>query len=1261
MSLGFVAASLLLVEAALSLATARRSGERLAEAVAFFLLAAALSVLNTVELASELAGVEPHVFSLQLTERLGSEMLAEAEKTVSSALAWSQAVAIASATTFTILLAASVLVSGIPVVAASLAHAGLGLVQAVVNSALTVATVYRFVGQLYLVVAKAGKAVELLLPLGAALMVPKSTRKLGATLLSLCLGLSLALPAALNAAATMVKPWESELEVGELGLVEFEPLLSVPLARVRDAQQLDFSFEWVDVPAPPGLVVVYGGAAGRVAVRQAGRWFVERASQYRIAGAVYGIYWVPTRAEVFEVKAGVYANLSCRASLDRLAAPICIPEARNVTRVRFKVASENASLVLFSDSSGAQSRGWGLWMGKGFFVLEGSERRGSRLWWYNVEGYLENHEVVGVLDPSFCDSRKGVGRPPLELGLNGPAPNATVEYLEVTAWIEGDFDHEALCASGRPRIIEAGESVVIVNGTVKRLRPELWCEVSFVPLSLPDARDSLSLWFDQFARAVNASLPPSAEVVGSQRCLYGNGSRNYAIVWNGRVLYSQALWPKSAVRRVVVTARYYGNITKQAIVGPAPVLAEARSFTASLGLVGGFGECESYLTIQGYDTMNESVVFGLAYDSYLEDFLNGELARKVGESVRDILGCVSALTLVATSLLAAAIGVGMLSSVLGGTAAVLLPPLGPLRYPLLALREIGSALVYSAKSAVGALVFRGSQTRIAQGAFAEEAYNILRQIRREIEMLRKLPSKPETRREKLAKGAKRALELALSYSGSHPLPLTLRLASEAARRRALRMVPDVFPYDERLRIAFTLPVAARLLLASDVLYALSWILDAKLFTIPFAARFIKSVAKEYRLIYPKRLKLEDLLEGSKSRTKAELEKALSKLSRELLKGRVEEKDLKRASEVLAKSVLPSGVLELLEGGLKGSVSDLGWKVAALAAYLDIQRPEVLSLVSSKPAIALRLADLVALDRLSLSRSWKAAVFEGLSKLERGGVELASVWLSAVERGEGWRYLARRLASEPSVWFSPDLPAQVRELAKALAEASEGGSASVQKLLGESSSGREFEERLVRGFVEALKGLGVDLRTAVEAFVLSGDPYWAGYAVTLALESGSLDEFIRAFVEVSTRSGRFLESVYREEIAEAKEFLERAYRELAHALALVEESLISMPAPPIPLEPGRSLAMAAEAEAKASRERELLEDMLSRIDSALNVISALTAEANEVKLKVRVLEVTSPKEWYQSLAGLEKLLASARTELEDLKFQVRCALKLIKHT
>jgi|GEM_PF-2861279 len=1261
MSYGVFATSMLVVEAALSLVTAKRRGERLAEAIAFFVLAALLNIIDYLELVSALAGAPSHIFSLDLSERLGFNMLVEAEKTVLSALAWSQAAAVASSIAFTILLAASVLTGGVIVVAASLAHAGFGFVQALVNSVLVVAMVYRFVGQIYLAVAKVGRAAKAFMPLSGALMVPRSTRKLGATLIALCLGLSLALPAALNAVAGSVRPWESRLDVGELGLVEFEPLMRVPFARTRDTEQGVLSFEEVSIPAPPGSLVVYGDTAGRVVVRQAGRWFAERASRYRIEGAVYGVYWLPVKAEIFDVKAGIYANLSCREGVDPQIAPTCVPVAWNITRVRFSISSVNAPLVLFRDASdsGEQPRGWGLWMGKGFFVLEGSERKGSRLWWYDVEGYLENHEVIGVLEPFFCDARKGFGRPPPELGLDGPAPNAIVEYVEVTAWIIGDIDYETLCVDGRPRVVDAGESLVVINGTVYKLRPELRCDVSFEHIPLPSARDSLSLWFDQFARTVNASLPPNAKVSGSQRCLYGNGSRIYAIAWNGKVFYSQALWSESQLPRVSVTARYYGNVTRPATVGPALARAKARSFAASLDLMEGVGWCDSVLSVRGTDAMNESVVLGLAYDSSLEGFLNEEIMNKVRGSVHDILGSVSTLALVATSMLAVALGVGMLSSVLGGVSVFFLPPLGPLKYPLATLREMGSAFVSIARSAVEVLVFKGAQTRIARGSFAEEAYNVLMQIRREIESLGKQPG-PKTRKEEIARSAKRALGFALGYSSSHPLPLTLRLASEVARWRALKVAPKDLPYDERLRLAFTHHVSARLLLASDVLYALSWILDAKPLTTPFALRFTKTVWKEFRLIYPKQLKLDDLLEGSKSRSRAELEKTLAKLSRELLKGRVREKTLKRVAEALATSVLPPGTFELLEGGLIGSGDDLGWRIATLAARLDFRGPELLNLVSSRASVALRLADLAALGHLTLSRPWKVAVFEGLSKLEHGGAELASVWLSSVERGEGWRYLAHRLASEPSgqLWFSPNLPVQVKELVGTLLEIRrESANAQTQRLL-EGSSRGELEDRMTRGFADALKGIGVDLRTAAEALVLSGDPYWAGYAVALAVENGAVDELIKALSEISAASGLVRESVFSEELAAVKGFLERAYRELARTLALVEEGLMSLPKPLPPLNAGLSIAMAVEADAKASRERELLEDLIGRVDDALHTISALTAEVNEVKLKAKVLGGTSLKEWQESLMKLEKILASARAELEELRMQARFTLKII---
>ncbi|MCC6049876.1 MAG: hypothetical protein LM580_04170 [Thermofilum sp.] len=1256
MSAGAIAAPLLVAEASLLLFISRRRGERVAEAAAFLLLAALLATVDIAELASDLASAPKPLFSLELTERLGSKVVEEADRTVSSALAWSLASATASSIAFTVLLAAAVLTGGAIAVAAILSYSGLSFVQALVNSALVVAMAYRFLGQLYLAVARAGGAAKALLPLGGALMVPRATRKMGATLLAVCTGLSLILPAALNAVAYRAAAWESAREAEELGLVRFELLLSVPVARAGGAGQRALSFGRLDVPAPPGLALVYEDAKGRVVVRQAGRWFAEAASWYRVAGAVYGIYWLPAENAAFRVEARVYANLTCQPSSGY--APVCIPAARNFTIVRSKLVVENGALVLFRDVSnwGAQPREWGLWVGKGFFVLDGSEVWGQPLWWYDVGGYLENHEVVGVLDPAFCDARRGYGRPPPELGLDGPAPNATVEYVEVVAWIQGDVDHEALCDGGQPRVADPGESVVEVNGTVYRLRPELRCEVSLAPLPLRDAREDLALWFDQFARLVNASLPPTHAVAGASRCLYGNGSRAYALVWNGRVLYSQALWPRREAPKVVVVARYYGNLTRPAVVGPAPARAEARSFAASLELVGGVGECPGRLALSGYDAMNESAVLGLAYDSSFEEYLSEGALQSLRESLRDVVGCVSTLALAATALLAAALGVSALSSALGGVPALPLPLLSPLSYPFHALRELGSAAFSLAKSIVEVLVFRGARTRIARGAFFEEAFNALKEIEREIEALRRAPRAPLERRGALRRVAKRALGFALGYSGAHPLPFLLRVASEVAARKALSALPKEYSYTERLRLAFSYSTTARLLLASDVLYALSWILDAKPFTIPFSAGFLRSLWREYRFLHPKRLKLDAFITGPSSRSELELERALAKLAKELLRGRASEGSLRRVSDAMVRAVLPRDAVRAMGGGLTGSGDELAWRVAALATQLGFRRPELLELARSKPAVALRLADLAALGMLRASGPWKAAVFEGLSKIERSGAELASVWLSSMERGEAWRYLALRVALEPSgkPWFLPELPAQTEAFVRSLAEAwRKGAEAAPQELTGMLTAGlNEFEERLFRGFADALKGLGVDLRTAAEALAFSGDPYWAGYAVMLALEGGSLDELVRTVVEVAARAVPAQGSVYREDLAAVASFFERSYRELARAVKLVEEGLLGLTGSGPTPEPGLSLALSAYARAKAARTREQLEDLLSRINEALSVVAALTAEANEIGIRVRRLEGAGFRGWQESLSKLEALLASTRTALEDLRMKVK---------
>jgi len=294
--------------------------------------------------------------------------------------------------------------------------------------------------------------------------------------------------------------------------------------------------------------------------------------------------------------------------------------------------------------------------------------------------------------------------------------------------------------------------------------------------------------------------------------------------------------------------------------------------------------------------------------------------------------------------------------------------------------------------------------------------------------------------------------------------------------------------------------------------------------------------------------------------------------------------------------------------------------------------------------------------LNVSGPWKAAVFEGLSKLERGGVELASAWLSCMERSDAWRYLALRVALEPGgrPWFLPGLPAQLETFVKNLAEAwrSGAGAAPQELVKGLAAGFGEFEERLFKGFADALRGLGADLHTAAEALALSGDPYWAGYAAMLAVENGSLDELVKAVVEVVTRATPPQESAYREEFVAVRGFFERAYRELSHAVKLVEEGLLSLSHSEHSPDPGLSLALSADASAKAARSKELLRDLLNRINEALGVVTALTAEANEIGLKVRLLESAGFKGWRESLLKLEVLLASTRSVLEDLRLKIK---------
>ncbi|MEM1522429.1 MAG: hypothetical protein QXU69_05350 [Thermofilaceae archaeon] len=1201
----------LVAEAAFAVVFAKRKGERLVAPIAFFIISVLLVTIDLVEAASRLSGAPVELFSTDLARRNGVELIKSAEEALANAVRWSYYLSIASSIALAaiyVILAAKGFVA-----TAFLAQSGINALLSISNAYVAISNVYRFVGQLFIKIAEISQLFRSLFPFAGLLMIPRRTRGLGATLLAIAVSVSLAFPAIVNMLTPRFgHPERAPERVDDVGAIHLHGLFRAPKASIR-GEAIVVREELY--PIPPGGALVYSDQGGRVLARPLGQWYLERESDYVALGVSYAGYWLPVLRTTFRPEKGAQLKVACDELPETV--PECKVHAENITSVTVNVNASEDALVLFYDASG-MGKGWGYWRAKGFFVLDGSERFTGPLPWYNVSNFLSDHQIVAILHPSYCEWREGNESIKIRLSSE-EIVDINVKFIEVTAWIEGHFDFNTVCVNGIPAVLKRGMSRLKVGNEIVELEPILSCEISYVEPSLPDARSIEALWFDQWARLINASMPPLTNYSGVRVCLYGRGMIE-AVEVDGSVFYSRSLWPRSNVPKAIVRARYYGDLVEPAVIGPVKSGFPPERFEVILPLLSGGGRCPAERALSAFTIMNESVIAGLLYDGDLEPILNGTVAERLRISAASLLEHVGLLAQLAVLLFAAAIATALLSSVVGGFGALHPPPvLRPLRSTLYSLEQVGRGFT-SLFTEIVIAVKSGHDPRSLREPLILTALDPAIEIRMSIERLRMGLG---YRRSRLRRATAKVFQAWSRYHSLHPLPALLRAASEAAERAALGRVRLHVPYVEKLRLALTDPVARKLIIASDTLYAASLLLESRLGTLTQTIRYAKHFVRGYHLLYPKEMSERDLKRMKKP--KLEFEKCLAAVARDLLAGRDPSRSLSKLERLASQRPhLKARYDRYLGGASFGSAEELAARVIGLAAAEGFTRKEFFKLLERYPATALSIADKAALGDSVVRTEWWEAVATTLSRIsrERGfETDLGAVWLASLERNEPWRYLLIRAASELAEgrepWFLPRLHPEVKSLLLRVGSAWVSGVTRIDLssvLRGEGVD--EQATRFLQGYADALRGdRYMDLSGAVDAWILSGDMYWAGWAAALSEKQGGAEALVREIFEFAVRR---LRPLFEDQalMRSAGGFLERAYRELANTLVKVDERLRSVEHYGLLPSPGKSVALAAEAHAERRELIGRLEGLHQSLSIAIKAIEALLAECSDLKLALR---------------------------------------------
>jgi hypothetical protein len=205
-----VAYSLLVAETIYSYAMyvlkhSKKHEQRFINSVAIFIIVAPLLTINIVEFVTNLTGVHPLLFSLDLLDDFAAKAQQAADRTIDAALKTSVSIANSQTVVQTATIIASFFLGIGAMVVGTAANVGIGAIKGVADVALKVAQVLHAVGTLYKITYEVAKYARLITPLGLALLVSRRARPIGALITALGIGFGYIMPFALNSIAYQVQ------------------------------------------------------------------------------------------------------------------------------------------------------------------------------------------------------------------------------------------------------------------------------------------------------------------------------------------------------------------------------------------------------------------------------------------------------------------------------------------------------------------------------------------------------------------------------------------------------------------------------------------------------------------------------------------------------------------------------------------------------------------------------------------------------------------------------------------------------------------------------------------------------------------------------------------------------------------------------------------------------------------------------------------------------------------------------------------------
>ena len=665
----------------------RRFEEEAALSLAALVLAAAVFSMNVAELAAR-AGGNPLLLDYELTRRAGEEMKSAAE----GAFNWWSNVARASA--FAEMAAmvagwvAAAFTGGTALLVAFLVNAGLSMVKGLASAVMMMSQALWATGEFYIVVASLAEVARAtLIPLGLAMMPAKPLRKGGAGLFALGVLLGYAAPYALNAAAYNISFRGSAgpppPSANSTGLVVAHLTQEVPVAELAGGS---WSVRRVEAYLPPGGVVELRAANTTVTVAagvESG--YLVPALSYELKRVAVTNVMLNQKPITVRVQPVAYSNLSCppEAYEERVR---CCPvtkqcrrelvlvhlEKCNLTAVaynnltyRVEPPSQRPDETIFFVAAGDGK--WGFAAGKGVYAynleLE-SEPPFAARWYTDAPWPSAKTKAVLILDPKLAASSRTFNCTVEVTTKEGRRVKVNTTCTEVTAYAYGSLSTSSW--------LDEGESVVVVNGTEYRLKPQLQKECCGKWLWLTWAGGYEALWFNFSALLLNATMPPGSlrlELEGPQWwCLNPTPvtcvNETYGVLVTA-VNFEQTVGPPSAspsapvapvriVRRIesplkwrapgwaarwVATAVYAGNITRPAVL--------------QVGIDASFEPADERVTM-------------LHYNSELERFLQYAQRPELRKEAYDVLQYYTFMTIAMTYFIVAVAGCDLLSGFMGG-------------------------------------------------------------------------------------------------------------------------------------------------------------------------------------------------------------------------------------------------------------------------------------------------------------------------------------------------------------------------------------------------------------------------------------------------------------------------------------------------------------------------------------------------------------------------------------------------------------------